>query len=165
MRKTIIKCQSKFSDENLLQLGACQKQHKLFAHYSLSSSSLPSSSFVPLGCLTTNNHNVRYWNLQKVLCICLLLFINSRIRYKRNKIKNKVFSIRIKLQSVIEKTLYLDTIYEREIWWKSDYDQINVSDNSNHFPPLCLRISFARHKMTTILQNKMKMIFATKIRN
>ena len=63
-----------------------------------------------------------------------------------------MFSIRIKLQSVIEKTLYLGTIYEGERWWKNDYDQINVSDNSNHFPPLCLRISFAHHRMTTIIQ-------------
>ena len=65
--------------------------------------------------------------LKGVLCILLLLlFINSRILHKRNDIKNKVFSIRIKLQSVIEKTLYLGAIYEGERWWKNDYDQINV---------------------------------------
>ena len=65
--------------------------------------------------------------LKGVLCILLFrLFINSRILHKRNDIKNKVFSIRIKLQSVIEKTLYLAAIYEGERWWKNDYDQINV---------------------------------------
>ena len=32
MRKTIIRCQSEYSDENLF--GACLKQHKLYAHFS-----------------------------------------------------------------------------------------------------------------------------------
>ena len=58
-------------------------------------------------------------------------------------IKNIVFSIRIKLHFLIEKTLYLDTTTEKhfvEIRLRSN----NVHDNSNHFPPLYLRISFAR---------------------
>ena len=113
--------------------------------------------------VTTNNNNTTLLKFSKG-------FLSSLFHQFKNKIKetdtrNKVFSIRIKLHSVIEKTLYLGTIYEGERWWKNDYHQINVNDNSNHFPPLYLRISFARHKMTTITNENDFFSFLQRSRN
>ena len=63
MRKTIIKCQSKFSDENLF--GACPKQQKLYAHFS------NNLVCVMVAAVWSIYNNVRYQKVQKIV---LLLF-------------------------------------------------------------------------------------------
>ena len=54
---------------------------------------------------------------------------------------------------LIEKTLYLDTTTEKH-FVERRLRSNNVHDNSNHFPPLYLRISFARQDDNNVLCNR-----------